>query len=112
MIEKIVYDYLNKYLSVAAYLEKPASVPKKYVLIEKTGSGQNITLKDATFAIQSCAESLFEVVTLNEEVKKVMLEMADIVDAVVVCTLNSDYNFTDTAAKEYRYQAVFNITHY
>ena len=26
--------------------------------------------------------------------------------------LNSDYNFTDTETKEYRYQAVFDINHY
>ena len=26
--------------------------------------------------------------------------------------LNSDYNFTDTETKEYRYQAVFDINYY
>lgn len=112
MIEKIVLDYLNQELSVPAYIEKPASVPSKYVLIEKTGSGQNITLKDATFAIQSCGKSLYETVALNEAVKTAMSEMTDAVNSVLKCTLNSDYNYTDTAAKEYRYQAVFDIIHY
>lgn len=112
MIEKIVKDYLNRELEVPAYLEKPARVPKRYVLLEKTGSGQNITLKDATFAIQSCAESLYEAAALNESVKAAMLDIADGIGMVVNCRLNSDYNFTNTEAKEYRYQAVFNITHY
>jgi len=26
--------------------------------------------------------------------------------------LNSDYNFTDTVTKQYRYQAVYDISHY
>lgn len=112
MIEKIIYDYLNNMLNIPAYLEKPATVPNEYVLIEKTGSNQNLTLKEATFAIQSCAKSLFEAATLNEEVKDVMNMIADKVDKVVFCKLNSDYNFTDTTAKEYRYQAVFDVTHY
>ena len=35
-------------------------------------------------------------------------ELADICH----CELNSNYNYTDTARKRYRYQAVFYITHY
>lgn len=112
MIEKILYDYLNQTLNVPAFLEKPETVPTKYVLIEKTGSNQNMTLKESTFAIQSHAETLYETVSLNEDVKRAIFEMAEAVNEVYICHLNSDYNYTDTQAKEYRYQAVFNITHY
>ena len=28
------------------------------------------------------------------------------------CELNSDYNYTDTARKRYRYQAVFDIVYF
>ena len=31
---------------------------------------------------------------------------------VASCRLNSDYNFTDTTKKQYRYQAVFDIVYY
>ena len=31
---------------------------------------------------------------------------------IVSVELNSDYNYTDTTTKEYRYQGVYNITHY
>lgn len=33
-------------------------------------------------------------------------------DGVCRCELNSDYNYTDTKRKKYRYQAVFNIAYY
>ena len=33
-------------------------------------------------------------------------------DDIIEVELQSDYNFTDTETKEYRYQAVFNVTHY
>jgi hypothetical protein len=31
---------------------------------------------------------------------------------VLSVELNSNYNYTDTSTKEYRYQAVFDIRHY
>ena len=40
-----------------------------------------------------------------------MLEAAALPEIGAV-HLNSDYNFTDTAAKRYRYQAVFDVTYY
>ena len=48
---------------------------------------------------------------LNEQVK-------DAVDGLLSqneihsVRLNSDYNYTDTTTKQYRYQAVFDIGHY
>ena len=33
-------------------------------------------------------------------------------EQIVSVSLNSDYNYTDTTTKEYRYQAVFDIVHY
>ena len=48
---------------------------------------------------------------LNERVKAAMDELADI-DDVSACRLNSDYNFTDTTTKHYRYQAVFDLVFY
>lgn len=48
---------------------------------------------------------------LNEKVKSAMDEIVEL-DEVTRCELNSDYNYTDTSRKKYRYQAVFDITHY
>jgi len=55
--------------------------------------------------------ALYEAAELNEQIKAVMDQMPDTVDVGRV-ELNSDYNFTDTAAKRYRYQAVYDLTHY
>ena len=46
----------------------------------------------------------------NENVET-MLDI-DELDSISKCELNSDYNFTDTQQKKYRYQAVFNLTYY
>ena len=40
-----------------------------------------------------------------------MEDLADL-DEVSACRLNSDYNFTDTTTKHYRYQAVFDLVFY
>ena len=111
MIEKIILDYLDQELSVPVYMERPADLPDKYVLIEKTGSGKRNQICDARLAIQSYAPSMYEAASLNEDVKTKM-ESAVSLNEICRVSLNSDYNFTDTAMMAYRYQAVFDITHY
>ena len=49
---------------------------------------------------------------LNEKVKEAMDELPWELDSVTRSKLNSDYNFTDTATRKYRYQAVYDITYY
>lgn len=111
MIEKTILDYLSKTLNVPAYMETPLKAPDSYVLIEKTGSSETNHIKEATFAIQSIAPSLYKAAELNELVKTAMdgsITLAEIARA----KCNSDYNFTDTSTKTYRYQAVYDVTHY
>lgn len=54
---------------------------------------------------------MYKAAELNEEVKKVVAEMIEL-DSIARVQLNSDYNFTDTETKRYRYQAVFDINYY
>lgn len=111
MIEKIVLDHLNNLLDAPAYMEKPESPPERYVLIEKTGSGTDNHIHSATLAVQSYAATLYEAAELNESVKAAMNRLIEL-DEITRAKLNSDYNFTDSTKKEYRYQAAYNITHY
>lgn len=111
MIEKIVYDYLSEALTVPVRLEVPENPPERFVLLEKTGSGVENHIYSATIAVQSWAEALFEAAALNEQVKEAMDGIVRLPE-VCRCRLNSDYNFTDTATKRYRYQAVFDLVHY
>ena len=111
MIEKIVLDHLNNVLDVPAYMEKPESPPERYVLIEKTGSGTDNQIHSSTLAVQSYAATLYQAAELNESIKAAMNRLIEL-DEITRAKLNSDYNFTDTTKKQYRYQAVFDLTHY
>lgn len=111
MIETTVRDYLSAHLDVPVKMEVPSSPPVRYVTLEKTGSRRENRLVTSTLAVQSHAESLFEAAKLNEAVCGVMLDI-DGLDEVVRVELETDYNYTDTTAKGYRYQALFTVTHY
>lgn len=110
-IETIVMDYMESHMTVPVYMEMPVNDSKEFIVLEKTGSGEDDGIKTAVFAVQSYAESLLDAVYLNEKVKTAMSNMIEL-DEICKVELNSDYNFTDTATKRYRYQAVFDITHY
>ena len=111
MIEAIILDYLKRVLSVPCYMEKPENPPESYCIIEKTGSDYSNLLYSAMFAIQSYAPSMYKAAELNLAVKRAMENITEL-DDITHCELNSDYNYTDTAKKGYRYQAVFDISHY
>ena len=112
MIELIIYNYLKAVLSVDVFMERSEKAPTgRYVIIEKIGSAKNNHIKQATIAFQSYADTLFGAAELNENVKTAV-EQAVSLDEISGVTLNSDYNFTNAAGKQYRYQAVFVFTHY
>lgn len=111
MIEIIIKDFLDGRLSVPVLLEKERNQKGEFVLLEKTGGGSLDGLQSATVAVQSYSESLYKAAVLNEKVKDAMNGLVEVAEVSGV-HLNSDYNFTDTETKEYRYQAVFDINYY
>ena len=111
MIEKTVIEYLSDELTVPVVAEDGKNPPQEYVKVEKTGSGQTNHIKNAMLAIQSYGASLLEAAALNETVKEKMMLLAELPE-IASCRLNTDYNFTDTATKRYRYQAVFDVYYY
>ena len=111
MIEKIILDYLKAALDVPVSMQLPADPPPRCVVLEKTGSSCTDHIYTAMLVVQSYASSLYGAAALNEQVKAAMAD-ADTLSEVCAVRLNTDYNFTDTASKRYRYQAVFDITHY
>lgn len=111
MIELLILNYLEG-KGFDAHLEMPKNRPAlPFVIIEKTGSTRSNTITTSTLAIQSYAGSMYETVQLNEDVKNAMNDAVELQEVTKVA-LNGDYNFTDTNTKRYRYQAVFDITHY
>ncbi|MGQ7322820.1 hypothetical protein ACTGUQ_11530, partial [Streptococcus suis] len=80
-------------------------------IFEKTSGGKKNHLNQATLAIQSYGQSLEEAAFLNEEVKTVVEKMIGL-PSISKVELNSDYNFTDTETKRYRYQAVVDFIYF
>ena len=115
MIETTVLDYLNTAgilpSGVKAYMEQPQNAPARYVLIEKTSGSKENHMKKATIALQSYAESLYQAAALNEAVKEAMDESVAL-ENIFRAKLNTDYNFTNTAKKQYRYQAVYDLAYF
>lgn len=110
MILTELLSYLNATLSVEAYAEAPEELTD-YVLLEQTGSSRRNHIITTTIAIQSYGNSMLDAMTLNEEVKEAMDGFLQL-DDVTRVELETDYNFTDTTTKQYRWQAVYDITHY
>lgn len=111
MIEVIVKKFLDGMLDVPSFFEHEQDMPESYVILEKTGSGGSDYVHSATFAFQSYAPSLQKAAELNEKVKKAVENLIT-VNEISGVHHNSDYNFTDTDAKQYRYQAVYDINYF
>lgn len=110
MVEETIMNYLSKALDVPVHMERQENELVSYVLIEKTGSNTTNHIESATLAIQSYAASMYEAAVLNCRVKEAMKNSA-MLPEISRCDCNSDYNYTDTTKKKYRYQAVFDIVY-
>lgn len=111
MIETIIINYLSKKLDIPVYAEIPENAPEQFFIVEKTGSSIVNRLRHATVAIQSYAGTMLDAAKLNDELIEKMLLIPEVAE-VSACELNSDYNYTDTTTKRYRYQAVFELTYH
>ena len=111
MIEIVIKKFLDENLKVPSFFEHTKNMPESFVIIEKTGSGGSDYVHSATFAFQSYAPSLQKAAELNEIVKKAVEQLVT-VNEVSGVHHNSDYNFTDTETKKYRYQAVYDINYF
>lgn len=111
MIEVITLNFLTEHLSAPVYTEHQEEMPERFVIFEKTSGGKKNHLHQATLAIQSYGPSLAESAMLNEEVKQAIEKMVEL-PSISRVELNSDYNFTDTETKRYRYQAVVDFIYF
>ena len=113
MIELTVLNFLKSQniggVGESVFMENPQKQDlEEFILIEKTGSEKVNHINRATIAIQSWSSSMYNAAKLNEEVKDAMEKIIEYTE-ISKCSLNSDYNFTDTKTKSYRYQAVFDL---
>ena len=108
MIEVTVIGYLGTKTGLPVYAERPKKPDQEYILIERTGAGEENLIRRVTIAIQSYADSLLRAATINEMVERAMKDITDL-ENISRSSLNSSYNYTDTESKKYRYQAVFDL---
>lgn len=111
MIEARVIEYLTDAVGLPVYAEQPEDMPEEFLVVEKTGSSMENWIHSALIAIQSYADSMYRAAEINASVREAMWHIEEETD-IFGCSLNSDYNFTDTEQKKYRYQAVFDITYH
>lgn len=109
MIEETVLNYLIS-KGFRAVMEEEG-LECDYLAIEKAGGSGDKMLSNSVITIQSYSKSLAGAAKLSEKMINAMHDIIELPE-ICRCELNSNYNFTDTARKRYRYQAVFNITHY
>ena len=111
-IEITVINYLKGALETdRVYGEVPEDKTGTFFVIDKIGSSVEDRVCTSTIAIQSYADSKLNASEQNERVKDVMTEMMGL-DCISSCRLETDYDFTNISKKQYRYQAVYDITHY
>ena len=111
MIEKTALDYLSEHMAEPCSAEIPETRPESFVVVDKTNGSLTEHLGETSLAIQSYAPSKYAAAQLNERVIAIMLGITELSD-VSRCELNSDYPFPELSGKSYRYQAVFDLTHY
>ena len=112
LIEATVISYLSRALeSDNVYAERPVNLPDEYYIVEKTGGDEENHINTALIAIQCVSSvSLLNAAMMCHLVETAMKSFIS-ESNVSKCKLNSSYNFTDTASKQYRYQAVYDITY-
>lgn len=95
-------------MDVPVYMEEPIDKPEEYFIIQKTSSSNSNMHTSVVMAIQSYGKTLLNACKLNEKLKDTMpLFIND--EHVSKVKLNTDYNYTDTQKKKYRYQAIYQI---
>ena len=110
MIETQLIAYLAGALKIFVGME-PKEELTGYVIVDKTGSSRTNHIITTSVAIQSYGASLYDAMALNKQVEAAMEGFAQQPNVARV-EFETDYNFTNTTTKQYRWQAVYQITHY
>lgn len=118
MIEKTVLEYLTDKLNIPVLMELPEVpsedfpvMPDQFVVLEKIASSKTNHVKNDSIAIQSYSLTrLYDAAALDETVRDAMDDIIAL-DEIGGVRLASNYNFTDTDTKRYRYQCVYDIYH-
>ena len=112
IIEKPVIATIDKYTDFAAYAETPPDMPYEYFTVQRLGGGSRDMLRTAQIAVRAFSRNskLRAAVMIEDAIKVLKAHLAE-TDGITSCKLNSSYDNTLTATKQYCFQAVFIITY-
>lgn len=113
MIELTLLDYIKSLNLVGTnvFMEVPEDKPEEYIIIQRTGGTVTDVLLKSTVAIQCYSKkSKYRACVMSNALCSALIRMQE--SGVSGCVLNSTYEYPSTNTKEYRYQSVFEITHY
>lgn len=110
-VEAAVIAYLTENLDCTAYAEVPSERPERFVTVERTGGGSIFHggVDRPTVAVQSWETSRAKASALAVEVDALMARIADSVENVMGCELNSLTNFPDPDSEQSRYQGLYEL---
>lgn len=111
MIEIILLDYLEGALKIPVTPEYPEDPPERFVVLRFGDTTRENLLETTVVIAESHEGSLLKAAQLNRQVKAAMDALTELPE-ISAARLASDYPAPDTKNKRYRYQAVYNITHY
>lgn len=114
MIETVILNYLAERLpNVPVLMELPEvpsddypEFPFPLIVIQKVGHTRSNHVNHASIAFQSYADTLYNAAQLDETVRGLIDQIVELPEVGGVY-LASDYEFTDTRTKRYRYQCIY-----
>lgn len=114
IIESLIIKYLQdaniQGIGANVYAETPVNPPDDYVLIRRTGGSAENYLRDYNVYTETISrQDKLTAATNHEAVVEAMQRMPD-TEPVFRCRLNSDYDATRADKKDYRFQALWQIT--
>lgn len=111
MIEIILRDYLEQMVHVPVYMEFPKDPPERFVVLRKGDTSRENWLETTVFIPESYAESMLSAAKLNGLIKTCMDSLVNLPE-ISASRLGTDYPAFDNKNNRYRYQAVYDVTHY
>ena len=119
MIEEVVLEYLTQHMDVPVLMEFPEvpsesfpSMPERFIVLERLSGSDVDHIGHSSIAVQSYSlKSLYDAASLDDDMQTQLFGILES-DHISAMRHTSTYNHTDPRTKRYRYQSVFEFTHY
>ena len=109
VIEQTIRDYLlTKFQNVPIEVEEPTDAPSKYIVFRVIDQGMENHIWAVTVEFFCYGSSVYEASSLNEELKRTMLDIIEL-DSIFSCELGGGGSDFNNDQKSYRYRSYVNL---